>query len=120
MPIPPDKVVLLIVEEDDYESAKARRDRDTDALFPVGRVVTPEREQDLWVAMGCPSGVFDERRARYSCVCLVTVPNSPLQDWGVPFFSTSMRPLVEHGGLFTCMPPFRRDAARAVLLDGTA
>ncbi|MGH9897060.1 MAG: hypothetical protein ACREA0_34705, partial [bacterium] len=112
-----DKVVLLIVEEDDYESVKARRDRDTEALFPVEPIVTPEREQDLWVAMGCPSGVFNEGTARYSSVCLVTAPNSQLHSWGVAFFANSMRPLVERGGLFTCPPPFRREVAQPVLLD---
>ena len=117
MAIGPDQRVLLIVEDDHYETAKLRRDRDREGVFPVEDNVTPEREGHLWVAMGCPVGEFDEQEARYRCVCLVGSPGSPLVTWGLEFFMTSMRPLVEHGGLFTCTPPFRRDAAQPVLLN---
>ena len=117
MSMEPDPVVLLIISEDDWDAVKPTRDRDKEALFAIDDVVTPEREHDLWLAMGCPSEVFDEQQARYSYVCLVGLPDSPLVSWGLTFFRTSMRPLVERGGLFTCPLPFRRDRARAVSLD---
>ena len=117
MPIEPDPVVLLIISENDWEAVKPRRDREKEALFAVDDVVTPEREHDLWVAMGCPSEVFDEQLARYRYVCLVGLPDSPHVTWGLNLFQTSMRPFVERGGLFTCPLPFRREAARRVSLD---
>ena len=113
----PDGVVLLLISEDDWDAVKARRDRDKEAFLAFDDVVTPEREHDVWVAMGCPSEKFDEHLARYHYVCLVGLPDSPHVTWGKTFFRTSMREFVERGGLFTCPLPFRREAALPVSLD---
>jgi DNA gyrase/topoisomerase IV subunit B len=117
MPMEPDPVVLLIISEDDWDAVKQRRGRDKEAIFAVDDVVTPEREHDLWVAFGCPSEDFDPELARYRYVCLIGQPDSPLVTWGLDFFRTSMRPLVERGGLFTCPLPFHRKSARQVAPD---